>query len=875
MSALATGSRLGSYEIVASLGAGGMGEVYRARDLTLGREVAIKILTEQTPESLARFDREARAVAALSHPNIPAVHHFGRDGDRAYIVTELLDGQSLREHIDGGPLSWRVALDIAIQICDALAAAHGHGITHRDLKPDNIFITSNGRAKVLDFGLARVDSTAAGSESASTAFRTRSGMVMGTLPYMAPEQLRGENSGPTADLFSLGCVLHEMITGQSPFRRESQSDTITAVLRDEPPELRGVPPQLAAIVERCLAKEKERRFHSASDLQFDLQQIVGKRPARTPSRIRRLALSAAVVLIALIALLWIWSDDRKTSSRATEGAQNRGVALRQVTSAKGIEQFPAWSPDGSQIVFSRESGPRRKLYLRSLRDGAETPLTTGDADEIQPAWSPDGRTILFVRPSDPGARLEPADPFDFYDFGDIWSIDLATKTEAKLISRAFNPAWSRDGKQIAFDAPWSGPRRIWTADPRGHNPQQITTDVSEAVVHIRPRWSPDGMKIVFQNVDRTQFDVRVADLATKQLTWITNDALADVEPVWSPSGRYIYFVSARGGGYNIWRVAVDNAGKPRAAAEQITTGAGQDINLAFSSDGKRCAFAILWQNADLWRLPVSPATGGVTGAPEELVATTREDSRGSWSPDMKRIAFNSDRGGDMNIWVKSLEDGSERQITRGPGGDFQATWSPDGRRLVFFSTRAGSMDIWDVAVDGGEPRRLTTGTSSDGNPFYSPDGTRIAYHSDGDGRMEVWVMNADGSAARQLTRAGVMGHFMRWSPDGRSIYFRSPGTGGNLRTLVVSLEGNEPRKVETRGGAHMSFSPDFTRMMDVLDHKTLWVTPMTGGEPVSIFASDDPAVRIDYPTWSPDGKWVLFDRFKPEGGDIWLMENFE
>lgn len=549
--------------------------------------------------------------------------------------------------------------------------------------------------------------------------------------------------------------------------------------------------------------------------------------------------------------------------------------LSQITFAEGIEEYPSWSPNGREILFSRELAGIRNLFRKNIESGEESQLTGGRYDDIQATWSPDGKTILFIRSPQPNVKLEPGDVFGQFTEGDIWSLDFSTRKETRLVENAFNPEYALDGQRIAFDASWAGPWRIWTVDNHGHNPRQLTSDTSEAVVHLRPRWSPDGKKIVFQNIERTKFDVRTFDLETGKYNWVTNDAVQDINPVWSPSGRFVYFSSYRGGGINIWRVEVSAAGEPAGSPQQLTLGAGQDVEVTIAGDGKRLAFAILKQNADLWRLPVSPETGLPAGAPQELVTTTREDSRGAWSPDGTMVAFNSDRTGEMNIWLCSIADHTSRQLTRGPGGDYQPHWSPDGKRIVFFSSRAGNADIWSVEVDTGKLKPLTRTSSIDVNPFFSPDGKLIAYNSDRSGRPEVWVMRADGSEVRQLTQVGVMGHFMRWSGNGEAIIFRCPGHG-SPETLQVSVSGGEPRVFcEVAGGSHMSFSPDYSRIMDVIGHKVLWVSPVASGKPEKVFEFDDPDVRIDYPVWSPDGNWVLFDRFRPQGGDIWMMENFE
>jgi Tol biopolymer transport system component len=566
---------------------------------------------------------------------------------------------------------------------------------------------------------------------------------------------------------------------------------------------------------------------------------------------------------------------QKTPDTTILQAESSLPKLSQITFDEGIEEYPAWFPSGEELFFSRERAGLRKLFRKNIVSGEESQLTFGDYDDIQATCSPDGRTVLFVRSRQPHVKLEPGDVFGVFIDGDIWAIDLASNKETRLVENAFNPDYSQDGKRIAFDASWVGPRRIWVVDSQGHNPQQVTSDTSEAVGHVRPRWSPDGTKIVFQNIERTKFDVRIFDLTGGRSIWVTNDAVQDINPVWSPDGQHVYFSSYRGGGINLWRVRVSADGTPSSLPQQLTIGAGQDVEIAISRDGKRLAFSILRQNADIWRLPVSPESGKPTGAAQEVITTTREDSRGAWSPDGNTIAFNSDRTGEMNIWLYSIADRSSRRLTRGAGGDYQANWSLDGNHIVFFSSRAGTADIWAIEMATGQMKPLTETDSIDVNPFYSPDGKFIAYNSDRSGRPEVWLMDADGTGARQLTEVGVMGHFLRWNRNGDGVIFRCPGRG-NARTMEASINGGQPRLLgEVAGGSHMSLSPDYSRVMDVIGHKTLWVSPLGSGKPETVFEFDDPDVRIDYPVWSPDGQWVLFDRFRPQGGDIWMMENIE
>lgn len=579
--------------------------------------------------------------------------------------------------------------------------------------------------------------------------------------------------------------------------------------------------------------------------------------------------AVVVVVAALAALVTFVAARTRTPPLPPQ------PVLSQLTFAEGIEEYPSFSPDGRQLLYVARSGPLRKIFRKDLESGQDEQLTHGDEDELQPYWSPDGQRILFVRAAAPGQKLEPGDAFGLFADGDVWQLELASKRESKLVSNAFNPAFSPDGSSIAVDSSWAGPRRIWLLDAQGHNPQQVTSDSSEEVSHVAPSFSPDGRKIAFQNLERTKFDIRVVNLDSKEKSWITNDFFTDIRPAWSPGGGSIYFTSDRSGGWNVWRAMVKPDGTLEGPLQQVTTGAGQDVEVALSRDGKRLAFATLHQNADIWRLPVAPRTGLATGPPQALISTTREDSRGAWAPDQSAIAFNSDRGGDMNIWIHALKDGSTRQLTRGSGGDFQPNWSPDAKKIAFFSSRSGTPNIWEVQVAGGAPRPLTASASVNANPFYSPDGRHIAFQSDRSGRSEVWLMNADGSEARQLTRVGVGGHFLRWTDAGDAVIFRCT-CGGKPATLVAPIDGGDPSPfAEQMGGAHISLSPDRSRIMDVVSHRVLWVSPVHGGKPEPVFQFPDASVRIDYPVWSPDGTWVLFDRIRPSGGNIWALKGFE
>jgi Tol biopolymer transport system component len=840
---LPPGTRVGVYEIVSSIGAGGMGVIYRARDVRLNRDVALKMLPEAAvtnPDAVARFRFEAQAASALNHPHILTIYDIGETSDatpRRFIAMEYIAGETLRARIArrGEPAE---TLDLLIQIAEGLAKAHEAEIVHRDLKPDNIMITLDGYAKILDFGLAKLaDVGRIGPDSSTpTAPSTRPGVLVGTPHYMSPEQLKGAEIDQRSDIFAFGAVAYEALSGQRAFNGTMITELVHQITAVDPPPMRTiddrVPPELQRVVSRCLAKNVDARYASMREVVADLKRV-RERMRETTRRLPR---------------------------------------LTQLTSARAIEQFPALSPDQRQLVFAREIGRVRKLILSEPEESSERQLTRGDFDDIHPAWSPDGTSILFVRAFEPGARFEPADVFGRYvDMrGDIWSLDVDSGKETRVIENAFNPAWSPDGAQIAFDASWSGPRRIWICDARGRNAMQLTNDESEATAHVRPRWSPDGMKIVFQNIEVTKSDVRIVDVRTREMKWVTDDFVTDVHPVWSFDGGSILCSSYRGGGINLWRIPIDIDGTPAGPMQQITAGPGHDVDVDTPRSENRLVFAILKQNAELWRLPVDAMTGAASGAPEQVVAGSRENTRGAWSPDGERIAFGSDRTGEMNLWLRSLRDGKTRRLTSGPGGDYQPNWSPDGQSLAFFSGRAETIDIWCFDFDGETLTRLTRGQGININPFYSPDGKQIAFMSDRDGRLEVFVMSTNGANVKQLTTVGASGHFLRWTRDGSRIVFRCPSA---KKTMSVPVAGGEPEPVaEVIGGAHMSFSQDDSLIMDVLGHRTLWCSPQTGDKPRKVFEFDDPESRIDYPVWSPDGKWILFDRFLPQGGDVWAVE---
>ncbi len=878
----------GRYAVERELGHGGMATVWLARDLRYDRLVALKVLRPELASTLGpeRFLREIMLAARLQHPHIVPVYDSGeiqtaRDEDPIlWFTMPYIEGESLRDRLQRKrPLDREEALRIAREAARGLHYAHEHGVIHRDVKPENILLTRDGSTLVADFGIAR---PAVGGSAANL---TGTGIVVGTPAYMSPEQATGlSDLDARTDVYSLGCVLYEMLTGEPPFHGATAHVVVVKHLTEPPPLVSGsgaaIPPAIRAVLSRALAKSPSDRQTSMAEL---ADALGGSERVAPPARLPRVAwVAAGVAVVAALAGFLALRGGRfdPTARAATAGSTGGTVAsgfprkLAQLSFGEGVEEWPAWSPDGKLLAYAAEVGGFRQILVRPMAGGAERQLTEARRDHIQPAWSPDGSRIAFVRGATATGKLEPSEVDGYYFEGaELWTRELESGRETKLLDNGFNPSFSPDGRRLAFDALLAGGQRVWVSDPRGRNPRQVTSDSSEAVVHTQPRWSPDGSRLVFRRIEKTKSDIAIADFATQRVTPVTDDYVFDTDPTWSPDGRAIYFSSYRGGGLNLWRVPVEASGAPAGPAVQLTTGAGEDVQASLAPDGRHLVFAVQGINSDLWRLPVSPESGRSAGPAEPVLATTRVESRGTWSPDGRRIAFNSDRAGEMNIWLGDSA-GVARQITSGPGGDYQPAWSPDGSALVFFSARGGNTDIWRVGLGDSALARLTDDPALDTNPFYSPDGEHIAFVSDRTGRSEVWVMNADGSNQRQLASVGCWGHFLLWSGDSRAVVFRGERDRQMQIFRVDIASGELDTLPPVMSGGHMSFSPSRSLVMDVRGHKVLWAHPVNGRAPYPVHQFADPDVRIDYPVWSPDGRWILFDRAEPRGGDLWTLESF-
>jgi Tol biopolymer transport system component len=707
-----------------------MGEVYRARDAKLNRDVAIKVLPPglaADADARARFEREAMAVAALSHPNILAIHDFGEASGRHFAVMELLEGQTLRQVLEAGPLTSKRATEYARQMAEGLAAAHAKGIVHRDLKPENVFVTRDGHVKILDFGLARQVAPvgAGGGQTTSPTMvgRTEPGMVMGTVGYMAPEQVRGDAVDHRADIFAFGVVLYEMLAGKRPFEGATGAETMTAILREDPPAVTSVretvPASLERVVDHCLEKQRESRFQSARDLAFALggtSSTSGKSavadapagPARKSPRLAVIAAGALLVGAAIGALAY---------RQLAPPASARPLEVRYLTYS-GHDFSPASSPDGRSIAFHSDRDGKGRIWLKQLATGTEAALTDGPDDDL-PRFSPDGATLLFSRRT--GSHFS------------LFRVSLLGGEARRVVDDGLDASWSTDGSHIVFMRQYpASPGKIAatgimvaTSDGSGSREvARIPTGV------IAPRWSPDGKRIVFTQtaVGAGSFSIHSVDMTSGSVETIVDSGQGARPWVseWSPDGRLLHTVG-------------------QVAAGKLAGTTGRLVAL-------------------------QPGTAArlLYASPDSLGRFAVVDGDRIYSPDGRWILFTSDRSGNLDLWMVSTASGELRQITDDAADDWDPAFGPDGH-LYWSSTRSGHFEIWTAESDGSGAHQLTHDGVDAENPSVSPDGKWIVYGSTRQGEAGIWRARSDGSEAKVLAR-GLYG-IPHISPDGQYVLY--------------------------------------------------------------------------------------------------------
>ena len=864
---LSPGIRLGPYEILAPLGAGGMGEVFRARDTRLGRQVAVKILPEAVANDarrVARFETEARALAALSHPNILGIHDFGQSDGRLYAVTELLEGETLRDRMGGEPFAWRKAAEISAAIADGLASAHAAGIIHRDLKPENVFITADGRVKILDFGLAKVAEPV--SEDAVTLTSppggavSVDGQVVGTLSYMAPEQLRGRRVDGRADIFALGCVLFEMLSGKRPFNGATQADTISAVLHGEPSALENaasaIPPALNRVVLRCLEKRPEDRFDTAHDLALALRSISADQEPAVVSRVRLMppagrwaagAFIAAAALATLVLLKW---------PRAPAGgaAKDDGWAPpRQITSAPGWEAEPAISPDGTLVAYSSNAAGNADIWVVDPEGGEPLRLTDEPAENRRPTWFPDGRALAFV--STRSGQVS------------VWRMSRLGGSASLLVENADMPAISPDGTRIAFSRPnASGDLRIWVAplaDPS--RALRLTGDEDGLWTHLSPAWSPDGTTLCYSG----HRDLWLVPAAGGKARRLTRDDAKDRDPVFAPDGASVFFSSDRTAPNSVWRVRLDGS-----APERVTSGTGSAVHPSVSRDGERLVFSnlVVDRHVDV----LDRRAGTVC-----RIASSRTDETPALAPDASAVAFVSNRGGKDDLWIETLESGCvgkkpPHRLTDLDSEPATPAFSPDGTWIAFFRPIGGQRDVQAISVNGGAPVVLVGGPAEDIHPAYSPDGKQLAFVSDRSGHEKIWVLpirtGLPAGEPWRLTDEDLADLYPSWSPDGGRLAFIRTGD----LWVTEAKKGSTPRRITSGANAHhLTWEPDGKALLasglfgtGTLHVRRVWLDSGKT-EPLKPRLVLGDRNGVGYLSLSRDGRFLATDITEPKG-NLWI-----
>jgi Tol biopolymer transport system component len=882
---IAPGTRLGPYEIVAALGVGGMGEVYRARDTRLGREIALKVLPADVaadPVRRQRFEQEARAASALNHPNIMAIYDVGSEGDVSFMVSELVDGESLRNLVARGPLGLRKLLDIAVQLADGLAAAHAASIMHRDLKPENLMLTRDGRLKILDFGLAKQTArpAASASDATVTVLKTEAGIILGTVAYMSPEQALGAAVDFRSDQFSFGLIVYELLTGRQAFQRDTAVETMAAILREEPEVANtpfgAAPPPLRWTIERCLAKEPAERYSHSSDLYRELRSLrdhltetVSQSPAQAalpirPPRTKRWKLPA-VVAAALVAgfaaaLLAIPTDLGMEQYRFVPFA-----------SEGGYETGAAWSPDGNTLAYSGLVGGVPQILTRSLTAPTPVVMTKSEYAAISPFWSPDATRIYYLSGS----------PVN------LWSIGVAGGAPELVMPGVWRAALSPDGKTLAtlrYESTDSTSARLglWLSSPPGAAPRKYDRPPISGMRYYNGaiQFSPDGKTLGFWMLmwnGEPEFWLLPLPSGNpvqpfqSWRDWVLLDQFR-----WLPDSRRVLFPYRRPGsaGLHLW---IADTGNGRL--QQVTSGSGSEAAPAVSPNGRTVAFTAYDNQGDLVQIPLDGSSMGM------LKSTSRNESGVEWSPGGLEYAYVTDRTGVPEIWLTEMRTGRAWPILaqKDFGDDINLrldspAFSPDGQRIAFsrYGTRQGkSGAIWISPVAGGQPVRAVEGSEDNPQlyPSWSPDGNSIAFLNSQAGLFSLATAAVGGGARPTIVKEKIMAAEVKWSPKGDWILYRRPDA-----LAIVSPDGKRDQVLSRQPWILYNWAKDGAHVYavrSVRNHYTVASIAVLDGAEKNLSEFDlPPEARFGTGlSLAPDGK-TLDTTLYTTKGDIWLLEDF-
>ena len=885
----------GPYELRALLGRGGMGEVYRAWDPRLEREVALKILRQRSgsdPDRHERFIAEARAASALNHPNIIAVFDAAVDGATPYIVSELVEGESLRDQLRRGAMPLKRVLDLACQIADGLAEAHAAGIVHRDVKPENIMITRAGRVKILDFGLAGTGAVSgppaavAGDDTV-----TEAGLVAGTVPYMSPEQARGATTDFRTDQFSFGLVLYEMVAGRRAFLYENPVETLEAIANEEPPSLAirapQIPLMLRWIVERCLAKNPNDRYAVTADLHLDLRMLRDRLPETFPPpavrsggprswMTRAVPWTIGMLAALLTAALWLLG--------APSSPDFSALRFSPIATESRYEGFPAWSPDSQTIAFSADVGGVLQIFTRRLSSPTAAQITRSPYDAKFPFWSADGRTLFYITLAG--------------DRDGIWGVDAAGGAPRNIVENASRGAISPDGATFAFlrdegEPDATGAVGLWLASADGsmqrrHAPAPLgDLRFVEATVAFSPDGRQLGLCVVPESAglepEARGWQFWTVPLPQGQAIrrfhgW--TDTMPRVGTfTWLPDSRHVVIgvVSMGAPGSQLWMADI-----AKNRRWPLTRGPDSYSSPSASQGGDQVVFTKGEPDYQLVRIAVD------SGRAELLEGTASNETDAAWTPLGEAFAYVTDRGGQDEIWRRSRDDSADDRPLVSQRDFPDATimlgspsFSPDGQLLAFqrnASRPIWPLRIWYSRVAGGPPVPLLPATREgyQGAPTWSPDGQWIAFAEWSAGRWTLVKVRVFGTESPVVIRTdGTPNAAPRWSPTGDWITWE---TVEGFKVVSAS-DGQDEKLLTTNQWLVHTWSTDGKRVYGIRETDDLRlglfaIDPASKTErPIADLGPSSPVNNpVKGLSLSPDGQ-TLVTSIVRLNGDLWLMRD--
>ena len=902
------GGSLGNYQIIEKLGGGGMGEVFLARDKRLDRKVAIKLLPESLTsdnQSKQRFIQEAKAASALNHPNIITIYEIASDGDRDFIAMEYVEGETVRDLLARGRIETRRAIELAAQTASGLAAAHEAGIIHRDIKPENLMVTRSSQIKILDFGLAKLveqqrapltESNVPTMNFVQTNERvvTVPGTILGTVAYMSPEQAEGRPLDRRSDIFSLGVVFYEIITGKRPFEGKSAVATLHSIINSEPQPARELNPQVPLEVEdllaKSLAKDPTERYQHSGDFELDLRRF--KRALESGSlmstRIQPQVqnsgggfspvwwLAAAIVLSAVAAGVYFYSTGSVSAPAAAPAAAAAltNATLSPLTVDPGFEGEPSFAPDGQTIAYVSDRSGNFEIFLRQISGGPDINLTNNQADDMQPSISPDGKQIAFV-----SSRSGVSDCLCFFIYGTdqplmggaIWVMPAFGGSARKIVDTGTFPSWSPDGGSLIFTrGPWYG-QKIYRIAANGGEPQEVAMKLKGGAPFIAyPSYSPDGSHILFEAANKI-FVVASGGGDASQL-------VEGKHPVWSSDGGSIYYTNVEAGkNYTLWQAPFSmREAKLAGEPSPLTVGRGRDTQAAVSRDGKFIAFSALDVSFNLESMPFDAESGKIGNQPRPITSGSDLIYFFTTLGNSETAVFDSHRGASSFIWKVDSPASPSVQLTSDPKFDDNFPQvSPDGKTIAFNRRPPDQPeapdDLWFMEADGANPRLVIEKAGFVG---WAPDGRSFTYYSLEDGQL--YLSDLTSRESKQLTNeegvyaGGVV------SRDGRWVAFMSIAAG-NIDIKAIPIEGGESITVVAtpRQDFHPVFSPSGKWLYFQLDHKNIFRVPgpaqnWVKAEPEKITNFPESGLFIEYPQISGDGRKLIYSK-RRTAGDIWLM----